>query len=510
MADNLTVTPGSGASIGMDEVADGTLGTVKVGFGKIMDGTLNSTNKLVVNASGEAQVKADDTDALLTTIDADTGNISTKIDTVAGAVSGTEMQVDVVTSALPTGAATSTIQTDGTQKTRISDGSQDNIMLADNSDAAAASATANKISTVDRNTIWNSNSAAWNRARAVENATDSTGTGIAASGMMAQFDDTTPGTVTENRFGNVRMSVRREVYNQIRDAAGNERGANVTAAGELNVLETNSAAIKTAVETIDNAISGSEMQVDVVAALPAGNNNIGDVDIASIAAGDNNIGNVDIVTLPGDVEADIDQIRDQIDLITPDIEEIRVDADAIRVATELIDDAISTDDTSTHTPATTKAMNVAYVADETSTDSVNEGDIGMARMTLDRKQVVTLAPSATTEGWDSANFTSGDTFTALTNSAQPIKASAGKFGGYYIYNPNSSATYVIVYNVAHGSVTVGTTTPKLVFCIPATSGANLELTVGIAFDTAMSIAATTTGGGNTAPTTALEAMVWYK
>lgn len=34
------------------------------------------------------------------------------------------------------------------------------------------------------------------------------------------------------------------------------------------------------------------------AAIPAGNNNIGDVDIASIAAGDNNIGNVDIVTVP--------------------------------------------------------------------------------------------------------------------------------------------------------------------------------------------------------------------
>jgi len=47
---------------------------------------------------------------------------------------------------------------------------------------------------------------------------------------------------------------------------------------------------------------------------------------------------VTITTLPGDVEADIDQIRDQIDLITPDIEEIRVDADAIRVATEIMDD----------------------------------------------------------------------------------------------------------------------------------------------------------------------------
>lgn len=34
-----------------------------------------------------------------------------------------------------------------------------------------------------------------------------------------------------------------------------------------------------ALQVLDNAISGSEMQVDVVAALPAGTNNIGDVDV---------------------------------------------------------------------------------------------------------------------------------------------------------------------------------------------------------------------------------------
>lgn len=41
--------------------------------------------------------------------------------------------------------------------------------------------------------------------------------------------------------------------------------------------------------------------VQVSSALPAGTNNIGDVDILSIAAGDNNIGNVDIVTQPARV-----------------------------------------------------------------------------------------------------------------------------------------------------------------------------------------------------------------
>lgn len=50
--------------------------------------------------------------------------------------------------------------------------------------------------------------------------------------------------------------------------------------------------------SISQATPGVTNGVQVNAALPAGNNNIGDVDVASIAAGDNNIGNVDIVTLP--------------------------------------------------------------------------------------------------------------------------------------------------------------------------------------------------------------------
>jgi hypothetical protein len=54
--------------------------------------------------------------------------------------------------------------------------------------------------------------------------------------------------------------------------------------------------------------------VTISAALPAGNNNIGDVDIASIAAGDNNIGNVDVVTLPS-IPAGTNNIGD-VDVLT--------------------------------------------------------------------------------------------------------------------------------------------------------------------------------------------------
>lgn len=49
--------------------------------------------------------------------------VKTAVEAIENTVSGSELQVDVVTSALPTGAATSAAQTDGTQKTQIVDGS---------------------------------------------------------------------------------------------------------------------------------------------------------------------------------------------------------------------------------------------------------------------------------------------------------------------------------------------------------------------------------------------------
>jgi hypothetical protein len=58
------------------------------------------------SAEGALWVQEFNSDAIL----ADTANIDTNVGTIAGAVSGTEMQVDVVTSALPTGAATAANQ----------------------------------------------------------------------------------------------------------------------------------------------------------------------------------------------------------------------------------------------------------------------------------------------------------------------------------------------------------------------------------------------------------------
>lgn len=52
MADNVVVTAGTGTTVAADEVVDGTLGTVKVQFVKIMDGTLDGTTKAAVGAAG--------------------------------------------------------------------------------------------------------------------------------------------------------------------------------------------------------------------------------------------------------------------------------------------------------------------------------------------------------------------------------------------------------------------------------------------------------------------------
>lgn len=54
MADNVAVTAGSGTTIAADEVTDGTLGTVKVQFVKLMDGTLDGTTKLAIVAEDAA------------------------------------------------------------------------------------------------------------------------------------------------------------------------------------------------------------------------------------------------------------------------------------------------------------------------------------------------------------------------------------------------------------------------------------------------------------------------
>lgn len=100
---------------------------------------------------------------------------------------------------------------------------------------------------------------------------------------------------------------------------------------------------------------------------------------------------------------------------------------------------------------------------------------------------------------------------ALSTTVVAVDASAGQLYELYCYNPNGVVGFVQLFDAATGSVTLGTTTPKLSYGIPATNASGFTLSlVGVQFSTAISAAATTTATGNTALGTGLVCNFKYK
>jgi hypothetical protein len=110
----------------------------------------------------------------------------------------------------------------------------------------------------------------------------------------------------------------------------------------------------------------------------------------------------------------------------------------------------------------------------------------------------------TTNGWTPQRLS------ALSTTIVSIKSSAGQLGMLQCYNPNSSQAYIQVFNVASGSVTLGSTTPILSIAIaPLSTGGFVLANPGINFSTAISAASTTTATGSTANSTAPDCNVVY-
>ena len=159
----------------------------------------------------------------------------------------------------------------------------------------------------------------------------------------------------------------------------------------------------------------------------------------------------------------------------------------VGTVTNITNQGMGADD-SAFTPATTRVMTAGFFADETATDSVDEGDMGAARMTLDRKQIV--ANYAHTAG----GATPYKLVSAATTNATNVKASAGTVYMITASNVNAAARYLKLYNKA-SAPTVGTDVPVLTLIIPgntAGAGTNIPVpTVGINFGTGISFALTT-------------------
>ncbi len=234
------------------------------------------------------------------------------------------------------------------------------------------------------------------------------------------FDDVAPDTVNEGDAGAGRMSANRCQYVNIRDNAGNERGLNIDASGNLTA------------------------------------NITGTVTVGSHA-----------VTNAGTFAVQVDG--------------------AALTALQLIDNPVIVDDAA-FTPATSSVSMAGFQADETATDSVDEGDAGAARMTLDRKVIMTPQPH--TAGGCSI-FRSLD----LDETEEDIKTSAGQIYGMWVTNTATSTRFIKFYNATAANTTVGTTTPVITIGIPGNSSDDIaglfSSTMGIAFDTAICAAATT-------------------
>ena len=541
----------------------------------------------------------DGVETLLGTIDADTG-------TIAGAVSGTEMQVDIVSaptltvnSHAVTNAGTFAVQstnqtgdntigrvklTDGTDVADILDLTSANPLAVAILDGDGAQITSfgggtqyteggTDASITGTAILWEDTSDTLRAASAAKPFPVEIIAGGGIGGTSAADDaDFTAGTTQ----GTPAQGVYESTPTNVTD--GDLGTVGITQGRRLKTSATIDAALPAGTNAIGKLAANSGVDIgDVdILSIAAGDNNIGNVDIASIAAGDNNIGNVDIVTMPNVTNAGTFAVQVDGSALTAlqliddtvfaedtaaqaadkgiavlavrrdadtslvgtdnDYANLQVDANgylkvevfdgggshtvdnagtfAVQVdgsaltALQLIDNPVLVDDAG-FTPATSSVMMAGFEADEGSTDSVDEGDAGAARMTLDRKQIVTVQPH-TTGGLSTFMASGSDGSTILVATAQAIKASAGQMYGYYAYNPEAAVTFVHFYNTAAASVTVGTTNPLFTIAIPAGSAANLMGANGIMFSNAgWSCAATTTAGGNTAPATGVSLVVWY-
>lgn len=102
------------------------------------------------------------------------------------------------------------------------------------------------------------------------------------------------------------------------------------------------------------------------------------------------------------------------------------------------------------------------------------------------------------------------------NSAQAIKAADGYLHSLHVVNTNTVDAYVQLFDVATGDVTVGATTPKQTYLVPAGNGSEagaFDRELGnapIQFKTAITYACTTTATGSGDPAVGLTVNATYR
>lgn len=275
MADNVTADPGTGgATFATDDIAGVHYPRSKVVWG--VDGVatdVSAADPLPVTAASLPLPSGAATAANQTT-----GN--TSLATLAGAVAGTEMQVDVLT--MPTVTVTGSVDATnaafdvvggGLEATalRVTLASDSTGVLSVDDNGGSLTVDGTVAATQSGTWVLGANSGVDVGDVTINNASGASAVNIQDGGNSITVDGTVgvSGTVavTDNAGSlTVDAPVATPVFVRLSDGAA--------------------------------AITTLPVSLASLPALAAGTNNIGDVDILSIAAGDNNIGNVDIVTMP--------------------------------------------------------------------------------------------------------------------------------------------------------------------------------------------------------------------
>ena len=345
MADNVVANSGTGgATFATDE---DTANSRHVPWVKLMegvDGTFNevgSANPLPVDASGNAVPVTDNGGSL--TID---GTVTAELSATDNAVLDTINTAVVATQA----AVEGTLTVDGSAVTQPVSGTVTaNLSATDNAVLDAIETTSNAIQTAVEGTLTVDGSGVTQPVSgtvtanlgATDNAvldnidtnTDygqQVGGGTEASALRVTLANNSTGVLSVDDGGSSLTVDGTVAVTGVSTAANQSTIIGHVDGIEslLTTIDTDTSSMNTDLGTVAGAVSGSEMQVDVVAALPSGSNaigklaansgvDIGDVDVTSISAGSNLVGDVGIsVRTSGGTtlykNIDVDESEDQV------------------------------------------------------------------------------------------------------------------------------------------------------------------------------------------------------
>jgi len=356
------------------------------------------------------------------------------------------------------------------------------------------------------------------------------------------------------------LSVRQDAAAALAGTDGDYQPIITDANGRVHVLDQNSAAIladtanmDTNLGTVAGAVAGTEMQVDVVAALPAGANaigklaansgvDIGDVDVTScdgIAAEAAALGNgiliqgddgtdrknINVDATTGDIQVDVtntvtvdgsgvtqpisgtvtanlsatdNAVLDQIEVNTSYGDNTGGGTEANSLRVTIANDStgvVSVDDNGgslTVDVGTALPAGTNAIGKLAANSGVDIGDVDVTSIAAGSNLIGDVGISGARTSGGTTLYKNID----VDESEDEIKGTAGQVYWIHCMNLKASVLYLKFYNATAANVTVGTTVPDLTFPIPTqgdTNGAGFTITIpnGIAFGTAITIACTT-------------------